>query len=246
MNIKIYGERNTGTNYLVELLRLNLNVNVIPGIVPPSIRKLQRFVPGEEIIRDLYFKLTYSQNLGWKHMLVKSAPEIKKTKLGSANTCFITLTKNPYSWLLSLYKRPYHQYYTDKPSLEEFLSKPWKTVDRDALKSVENPIGLWNLKNASYFNLTNEFQTIHLRYEDLLKDPIATISDIIDKFSLTQKQPILVNSFLSTKEKNKDFVFYQNYYLNEIWKTKLSDEAINIINKSLDYDLVRKYKYSIL
>ena len=65
--IKVLGERNTGTNYLQQLLELNLDADLLPGTVPP-------FVPGSapEFVRDAYFTLTGAANLGWIHAIAPS------------------------------------------------------------------------------------------------------------------------------------------------------------------------------
>ena len=49
--LKIYGERNTGTNYLTELVEKNLDVEVLPGRVDNAdlrtriTRRVQRILP---------------------------------------------------------------------------------------------------------------------------------------------------------------------------------------------------------
>jgi hypothetical protein len=109
--IKIYGERNTNTNYLGELISLNLDVAEVLGVVPQSMRRIQTRLPVKNALRDIYFQFTYARNLGWKHAKVEDPAHIRKYSLVKNNEVrFITLTKNPYSWLLSLFRRPYHQY----------------------------------------------------------------------------------------------------------------------------------------
>ena len=71
--IKIYGERNTGTSYLEQLIVRNLNVDSLRGGIPRSIRRL---FPNSEYARDWYFRATRSRNLGWKHALVPSENQL--------------------------------------------------------------------------------------------------------------------------------------------------------------------------
>jgi hypothetical protein len=40
--IKIYGERNTSTNYVSELVRLNLDADEMSGVVPRYINAMQK------------------------------------------------------------------------------------------------------------------------------------------------------------------------------------------------------------
>ena len=148
--VKIYGERNTGTNYLDALIRKNL----------PSITLL---------------KTMASNALGWKHMLPnpKRINEYKHQDI----TSIITITKNPYSWLLSMYRKPYHYQGDRATTFHQFLKRPWKTLPRDNCPDQATPIHLWNSKNGYYLNLhkkLHHIQVICLTYEQLLLAPQTT------------------------------------------------------------------------
>lgn len=242
--LKIYGERNTGTNYLSELIRLNLNVELLAGIAPEYVQAIQKVLPGNELIRDLYFYFTFSRNLGWKHSLVKSPDILKKIGIVSPDIGFVTITKNPYSWLLSLYNKPYHQKLKSKLSFEEFLSTKWKTVGREnGPMEYLNPVELWNKKNASYIALSSEFKTLNLKYENILSNPKEVISLISSKFDLDVNVGGFVNVIQSTKESDKNYSHYQAYYLSEAWREKLSECMTSIINQSLDDNVMNYYSY---
>jgi len=268
--IKIYGERNTGTNYLFKLIELNLKAKLLPGSDPEFLRSIQRWLPGHEYLLDLYSSITYKKNLGWKHSLVMQPEVLKSFKICSNDLHYITLTKNPYSWLLSLYKRPYHynykfsifkdpyirllslyrrpyHYTIKKLSFEQFLLTEWITTKRERTdKIVENPIELWNMKNRSYLNLHNNFDSLSMRYEELITNPEDIISKIKQKFNVNYKHSSFKNISRSTKGDNKDFSFYRKYYLDEQWKKELSDKSISIINKYLDKELIDYYDYNLL
>ena len=206
--------------------------------------------------------------MGWKHSLVIPSDFIESLENDSFHkTYFITLTKNPYSWLLSLYNRPHHYRHTfnffenpmlwllslykspanytiKKKTFEDFLVSPWLTVDREnAPPKIVNPIMLWNIKNASYIDLKNNAHAINLKYEDLLISPEKLICDISNVFHLTKKDEKFKNLHGSTKGDKKHFSDYQLYYLEERWKEKLSQKAINIINSYLDNSLLEYYGY---
>jgi len=246
--VKIYGERNTGTNYLSQLIRLNLEVEELPGIVPNYIMDIQRLLLGEEVVRDIYFTITCRYNLGWKHTCVKSDEVIKTYGVAKKhNLSFVTVTKNPYSWLLSLYRRPYHQYWREKPNFEKFLRTPWKTVGRDGVrKMLPSPVELWNIKNSSYLKLENSFPCLNLRYEDVLYDPESAIQLIAETFFYEMRSARFQNLESSTKEGDKDYGFYLDYYLTEEWKNELSPRAISIINERLSSDLMNFFGYYLL
>jgi len=246
--IKIYGERNTGTNYLQELIKTNLKVNVLPGIMPSHLKSKQKFLLDNEIAMDIYDFMTFHKTLGWKHSLVKNRETIKKTKVYKENKIyFLTITKNPYSWLLSLYKRPYHQKLESDIDFLEFINKPWKSVHREYSKKIfENPIELWNIKNKAYIELNKNFNTINLTYEDLILDPENTINRILNDFSLNKKIENFSNINNSTKSDSKKFTDYQDYYLNEKWRQEFSPIIFETINKFLDPEVLNYFNYSMI
>jgi hypothetical protein len=94
MIIKIYGERNTGTNYLASLIERNI-----------SFIELRENACAISPV-DSSIALSKMGKLGWKHRLV-SAQHLQKNDIRRESILIITLTKNPYSWLLSLHRRPY-------------------------------------------------------------------------------------------------------------------------------------------
>lgn len=237
--LKLFGERHTNTNYLSKLIELNLDCLLIAGVVPTYIRTIENLL-GRQWLRDAWFARQSIHNFGWKHSVVgQLQPE--------SNVVFVTLTKNPYAWLLSMYRRPYHQHYKTPPSFEEFLQLPWQTVGRENLPGpVQNPIVLWNIKNASYRSLPSE-QTLHLTTESTFEDAAMVINKIAKTFNLARLQEEFVDFNRSTKKRlDRDGDYYRDYYLNERWRAELSDDAIKLINQSLDKELLDFYGYNLL
>lgn len=244
--LKVYGERNTNTNYLEKLIELNLNVAQVRGVVPPIIMKMQKLLPGNELVRDIYFQLTYGKNLGWKHTCAKSGKELRKYRLLRSDIAFLTITKNPYSWLLSLYRNPYHQYYSKKPSFEEFLNGPWKTVRRDNIGRVlGSPIELWNIKNKSYLQL-DKSNSLNITTESIFEDASHVITLISQQLSIARTSDNFVNYEKSTKDKSKSSNYYRGYYLQEKWRDELTDRAISIINERVDMSLMSHFGYDVI
>ncbi len=245
--IKIYGERNTNTNYLERLIHLNLDVVQLPSVVPRYVKTIQKILPGKEWLRDFYFSRSYEHNLGWKHACVKPAEELRHHGILKREICFISLTKNPYSWLLSLHRKPYsHRHKGGKPDFETFLRSPWKTVARDNCgELLESPVALWNLKNNSYLQLA-DLNGLNMTTESSVQDPAGVIERISDHFSIDRCSDRFFNYEKSTKDASKDFAFYQDYYSNERWRDKLSVEAISIISAALDKNLMSHFGYEVL
>lgn len=245
--IKIFGERNTGTNYLAKLIDLNMQTQQLPGVLPPPIRKLKRWFPGD-LVLDTYFFLTRRRNLGWKHACAPDAGSLRAMEARQFAVSFITITKNPFSWLLSLHKRPYHHESSRSQDFETFLKTPWTTVRREnAPKILSSPVDLWNLKNASYLALGNsDYPTINVRFEELLQDPQRVIEEICDKFHCPRRSSQFANIEESAKGHDKDAGFYRDYYLNERWRDKLSTSSIELINERLDNELMTSFGYQRL
>ena len=244
--IKVYGERNTNTNYFSKLIELNLSIKEIPGVIPSYLKFIQKFSPYKESIRDIYFSLNYKSNLGWKHTSVKNFKDLNEYKIVNNNLLFVTITKNPYSWLLSLHRKPYHHKKSQNLSFKKFLQSRWKTVKRDNTQLyLKSPIDLWNIKNNSYFNLKTS-NVLHITSEMLIVNPEDVISDISSKFNINRTSANFKNYNKSTKDKDKDSNFYKNYYLKEKWKQLLDQEAVDIINHNIDKNLMKFFDYDII
>jgi len=244
--IKIYGERNTGTNYLQRLIEENLDVDILPGVVPLGVDLLQFVFPGKEWIKTLYTALSYPWNLGWKHTLVQTVDRLEKHQICSNNILFVTLTKNPYAWLLSLYNRPHHHpyYETCKPVFDQFLVRPWPTIGREnGPVYFANPMQMWNYKNASYIRLKKRFTTMNITYEQLVRSPQYMIEVIRTKAGVDWRRRSFVNIETSTKKDKRDFAFYQGYYLDEQWRDLLHSHSIDIINQYLDDEILAYFGY---
>lgn len=258
--IKIYGERNTGTNYLEKLVHINLEVNTLRGNLPKSVArwfvKVSKplsglnewyFLNTNEFLKDAYFGIMSGQNLGWKHAALLPPHRLIQTR-NASTTYFITLTKNPYSWLISLYKRPYHsRYHVQSVSFSDYLEHPWQTVRREQAERVFlNPVVMWNEKNRSYIaaGQSPQIRLLMLRYEDLLADPEDAIAQIQRFTNCRRRQQAFVNIDESLKrEQEKGFSYYQDYYLNERWRSLLSDRDLAIINRHLDESVMTYFRY---
>lgn len=242
--VKIYGERNTATNYLEALVRLNLDIRILPGVVPPAIVALERALPGREWLRDLYFRFFGARTLGWKHARIDSIGRLAKHAKNLGGVVFISVTKNPYSWLMSLHRHPYHQYYKDKPDFERFLVTPWRTVIRDCCPQafVDTPVDLWNIKNRSYIEL-GAIGGVNLTAESLLDNPMTVMQRLIDDYGIAPKVGFFTNQEACVKGGGGNYYAFRDYYLQGGWRLGLSRAAIEIINSRLDKDLMRYYGY---
>lgn len=255
--IKIFGERNTGTNFVERELRSASNAYIYPSNLafPRSFihRILLKYLNSPvvetmvEADRDRAFQRNFDSYLGWKHARVPIA-EYATAEL-PANLSFLTLRKNPYSFLLSLYRRPYSTSCRRKRAAVtflDFLKMPWTTVGRECAPSLyDNPIQLWNDKVSSYTQLDKIRPAAHVRYEDLLDDPTAAFANIGRKLSID----IDINRLEvspSAKGDRISFNQYRLYYLEEQWRRKLSRQTVATINRYLDPQVVLGAGYRLL
>ena len=127
-NIKIYGERNSGTNFLYELLNKNLiDIKLYSG--------------------------SYKNKTGWKH----GFPKLHLFN-NLNNTLFIFIIRDLEKWLKSMYINPYHfkKIYNIDTFLIQKLKINDFRKDHDVVKyNYEKNINIFELrylKINSYFN----------------------------------------------------------------------------------------------
>ena len=252
--IKVFGERNTGTNWLENLLMQNYDAPVIHhrGIISQEMTDLERkFLASlprvqqlfmEEKIKDAIFETKGSKLFGWKHSSVLSENINKHPKFNE--TGFIFLVKNPFSFIKSLHKRPYNTLINVPKKVDDFIITPWPTLHRDYTCSplLETPVELWNYKVSSYCNfLDSHKNALLLRYESLLENHELLFSLVEEKFKLKPKTrlPILK----STKFDKLNTDDYRNKYLNTNPSSGLRLNSIDLINSVLDDRLVKRCQY---
>lgn len=145
-NIKIFGERNSGTNYLTSLIKNNIkNINVFSGY--------------------------YKGGTGWKH----GVPRIKLfNELDT--TLFIFIIRDLNSWLKSMYNQPggFEKPNNINKFLTEKLKINDKRKDHDLniyKYEQQNILNLRNYKIESYLNFyENVDNAIFVNLEDLQKN----------------------------------------------------------------------------
>ncbi len=155
--IKVFGERNTGTRAILKMVRAMPNLTtVVPDMKKPSdFKEMQRRIKdrfrGKWL--DEYMEAFSFENrnrvggvAAWKH----AAPHFDQSYAkAEANVVFVV--KNPYSWMVSLYKRPHHAKGISCETLEQFVDHPWLTLPKDRVDAVLNsPMYLWNEKLRAY------------------------------------------------------------------------------------------------
>ena len=188
--------------------------------------------------KNLDAVLLDSFDFGWKHRVAPLEDEL--TDKMKNEVLFICLVKNPYSWLISMHKRPYFHESLRKLSFLDFLKYSYG--------DYKNPMIMWNIKNNSYLSMGGyiKFHEV-LRYEDILADPSGFINNIAEKYNFP-KPTIFKNisNLLTNTHGIKSQKFHKEYYLSEEWRKNLRHDHVQQINTSLDKELMLKLNYSII
>lgn len=238
MKIKIFGERNTGTNVIKEMIRINSKSFVLPGTAREvsssigeeiSVRKKAGLLSNEEkehMLDEVFSGLGLLRQ--WKH----SATRFQLNK-DINETHFIFTVREPRSWLVGLFKKPYH-ILVDKPNnLTDFAMSDWRVVARDNVaKAHYKPMALYAEKLYSYIEFINELEEKNIsysivRFEDFVQNQKAIFDNLKCYLDSPNTKFSEVNE--STKDKTKDSQFYRKYYGNELWKEEYP-EALDIVS----------------
>lgn len=175
----VFGERNSGTNFVDALVRRNI----------PRLAKSPNHKVGKA-------HLPY----GWKHgfpQMISAPPDCLA----------IGVFRSPESWLQSLFKKPWHvPHRLKRAEFSDFIRLQWSCVvnapnfgiDREDRRwgselqwerhpvtgeRFENVLQMRNLKNQGFISLTSRFRNaVLVRYEDVAAEPESFIEFLNDNY----------------------------------------------------------------
>lgn len=252
--IKIFGERNTSTNALKQLIEQNSDSEVIPSVASEiDLRfaakiRLINAIPKGNLFREYYIDSVFRHaplKYSWKHTATNF-----DTVEEFADCFTIINVRHPASWLLALHRRPYHALRSVPKSFERFLSTPWKTLQREGLQQQKmTPANLYNDKIRSYRNFSTRLESIAIeyafvRFEDFAADQIAVFEQIKPYLVYPSDDPMIVRP--GTKDQSQDAAYYKNYYGGEKWRDDLSQAELTLINKAIDWRSLTQFAYDPL
>lgn len=223
----IYGERNSGTNYLKELLETNYNANYL-----------------NYKHNDNKFILDNT----WKHCLIN----YENYNYIDNVFCFV-ISREIYPWLQSMYKKPY--FITKSNNFSEFISEKYFKLNHEVdnyeidlynRESFINIIDCYNQKYYNYFyKLPHCFKNyIHIRYEDLLETDGQILKQLLYLKGVESNNfTNVINNSAKHIQTNKTF-YDQKKNIN-LYKEKYNKNDINYINKYLDKNLYNDLGYKI-
>lgn len=256
--IKVFGERNTGTNWLESLVMNNYDIPVIHHrqiIKQKTTEAEQKFIESlpkknrifvRERVNDCIFEYRAKHLFGWKHTAVISDgleqhPEFKKTG-------FVFIVKHPYTFIKSLHKRPYHALTEVPQSVDKFITTPWPTLHRDNINQplLSSPVELWNHKVRSYFKFLelNRENAVLFRYESLLENHELLFKSLEEKLCLASKSrlPVLESTKPADRLGTAD---YRAKYLQKEPASGLNTSSIQLMKSLLDPQLVKQCQYKL-
>jgi hypothetical protein len=222
--VQIFGERNSGTNHLKRLVSENMNE-------PANVLGSYRTKSNPENL---------AKRFGYKHYY---ADPKKLAKPEQAETLFLVLYKNPYTWIRSTLAKPYHfQASLEGKSITDLPDVPLAGVDvrgtpiPDVHPETGEQITIFELRKHKILNwegLVDQVDNVvYVNYEELLLRPTEIVQSICDDFG----------SLFATKTVRKrepDMKYVQKYVEPE----PFTDAELAVMDKHIDWDVESRIGY---
>lgn len=233
--IQIYGERCTGTNFLESLVRNNI----------------KHIDNNFSHYGAKHFPCWFDYPFDANHYQL---PEYLHTLAGSDDCLFIVIFRDPYDWLRSFHKKPYHSTKNlHKISFSEFIRTPW-TVRTNFLKQLallesnpatglpfENAMKLRTARNQNLLRIKDLAANVYyITYETLAKSPKKVLKEIATLFRLKMKSEFTPVLDHLTGLKSKPGKFEGSHY------AAISRKDLAFINAELDWNLENTIGYTLL
>ena len=253
--IKLFGERNTGTRAVAEMLRQLHGVTLRPpgscrrSELDPTLAAAIRSKMQGRWAREYRHALRDETDsnvpplMMWKHACPVYDDEYVRMKAH-----VIMMVRDPYSWSMAMWRHPYHAKGPQHSTPEQFLTYPWMTERRDGASRIyASPVQLWSAKLAAYEKFVsqaevNEVPVQYLHFRDFVPNPASALAEILKNFGIVANGLCaLPNSF---NEPDKSLAYVQSVYAGESRALNISDECIGAINHFVDWRLAARFGYS--
>tara|TARA_B100001079_G_scaffold267889_1_gene277349 strand:+ start:345 stop:1097 length:753 start_codon:yes stop_codon:yes gene_type:complete len=231
MRIKVFGERNTATNAVEQLIQNNSHSYISPGTehglnttlvaISKNLRRVRMPRAVSEAVLDNIFR-DVAPDRQWKHTATYF-PSVESL----AYFHVIFTVRHPLSWLLSFHRNPYHALNRRPDDFLEFYKKTWPTLARDRLcKLALRPLELLEAKIESYFFLAEKLDTMGISYSFVRQeDLVMNQREVFEKIKPWLDAPNDTFSELRQSTKHRvDIEFYRRYYGDEQWRASIPSE----------------------
>jgi hypothetical protein len=251
--VKIFGERNTGTNALKSLIETNSKSRVAPSVAKEldshfewKMRVLRHLPkPIRASLTERYIDSVFKRmppRLAWKHTATRF------NDVSSLADCSVIVTiRNPLSWVLGLHRHPHNAISPVPQNFSAFVQAPWRLCRRDNLGETEiAPMEMWNQKAKHMIGLVEQLERRNLKsnilkFEDFVTDQEASFGQVASLLNAPAECPKIVQG--STKDRAKDHAYYRDYYAQEKWLSEIEPNALEIIIRLVDWGIASTFGY---
>lgn len=178
----------------------------------------------------------------WKH----AAPYFDQS-YAKAEAKVVFVVKNPYSWMVSLYKRPHHAKGISCETLEQFVDYPWLTQPKDRVDTVLNsPMCLWNEKLRAYADFQDccNIPFYQFSFEDFIRFPVKTMATALAFFDIDSTGLAAIS--MPAKRKSFKTEDLQDFYTKEKWRQRLTRQSVALINQHTNWQVAKRFGYEML
>jgi hypothetical protein len=254
VKIKVFGERNTGTRALVQMLKNNSKSEFYPGTMAElseleltasarRARNPRRNSKKEKEIDKVFQGRGLLER--WKHSATFTTED---DLVNLPKTAFLLTVRHPLSWLTALYRRPYHILVERPGDLVSFANLNWKTVKRENLPhKTYKPLDLYEEKLKSYRHLIERLENSQhlfrvIQFEHFVTHQEATFDEL--RQLLDEPPPTFKELTTATKDKDqqKNSDFYAFYYANEVWRQDYPE--VEFVSNTVAPDLLEFFGYA--
>ena len=144
--------------------------------------------------------------------------------------------RNPYSWISAMHKEPYYDHHPKIKdlSLESFV--------QFSIEDYENCIAMWNLKNDSYFRMSEEVpNSIVVNVEDFHADQQKFHERMADVLKRQEVPLVKMNDYVNGRGRHE-----QKDIANSLQVPALERSLIKLINSFLSIETMKKCNYKLL
>jgi hypothetical protein len=168
----------------------------------------------------------------------------------------VTITKNPYAWLVSLYNYWKHNPVGPNLDLVTFPQFVWgraifeESAGTPFLLRAENPVQHWNDMNFHWLTIRmNEKQSLVIPYEALLFNAEGVTEGIGQNLGLKRKAEPFCDCLKvcepgdETPKLSEEDWSNKNYYVDEGYLDLYSNDLLKFVNKELDPEVMSMLGY---
>lgn len=237
ISFKIFGERNSGTNFLEELVQENLLSNA------------KERLPYNNSYSHKHYPCWFELPLEFYH-----CPRCHYTFEGSENVLFLVIYRNPYDWLSSMHAKPFDSRQVKRFST--FIRSPWELdPSKPAVKHEleKNPWVDRNPENGALFANVIQLRSAKIRAMQQVKDRVENIYYI--KYETLKDHPEEVLQEMKTLfqlKKTKVYhpvLYYKGTQNLGLYKQRTYPPILpwdrHFINAQLDIELEQSIGYEL-